>query len=145
MTQSQDPGEDWGGPTPWQQPPQHLQQSSHQEPHPVGSGQPSRAGGHPPGIQWPQQQVWLHTPPEPPPTYLVQAVLVTVLCIFFPFAGVIALVFAAQTSQKIAAGDLPGAQKASRRARLWVIIGLVLGCSIWLLYAIGTALPSSTS
>lgn len=74
----------------------------------------------------------LPTPPAGPgrpaqsiPTYLLPAVLVTLFC-FLP-TGIAAIVFANQVTSKLQAGDIGGAQKASRNARLWVIISVVAG------------------
>lgn len=60
-------------------------------------------------------------PVTPVPNYLVQSVLVT-LCCCLPL-GIVALVFAAQVNSKLAAGDVPGAVDASRKARLFCWIG----------------------
>jgi hypothetical protein len=84
-------------------------------------------------------------PPVPPPpaavqsrpyvpSYLVPAILST-LCCCMPF-GIIAIVFAAQVSSKLNAGDVPGAQKASTNARTWfwaaVLTGFIFS-TLWLL------------
>jgi len=84
-------------------------------------------------------------PPVPPPTagyqprsdvpsYLVPAILSTIFCCI-PF-GIVAIVFAAQVSSKLNAGDVPGAQKASAKARTWfwaaVLTGLIFS-TLWLL------------
>ena len=60
------------------------------------------------------------------PNYLIQSILVT-LCCCMPF-GVVAIIFAAQVSTKLAAGDLAGAQQASNTAKMWCWIGF--GCGI---------------
>lgn len=65
-------------------------------------------------------------PQEPmPPTYLVWAVLCTVLCCL-P-AGIVAIVFASQVSQKYFAGDIEGAKRSSRIAEIWIIVSFVIG------------------
>jgi hypothetical protein len=71
------------------------------------------------------QQVRQFAPPEPVPNYLVQSILVT-LCCCMPF-GIVALVYSAQVSSKLAAGDVAGAQACSRNASKWSIIALVAG------------------
>ncbi len=83
-------------------------------------------------------------PPVPPPTagvqprpdipsYLAPAILSTIFCCM-PF-GVVAIIFAAQVSSKLNAGDVPGAQQASARARRWfwvaVLTGLIFS-TLWL-------------
>ena len=80
------------------------------------------------------------TPPpiltQPPPpilpvvavnisTYLVPAILCT-LCCCLP-GGIVALVYSAQVSSKLAAGDVAGATAASRNAMLWCWISVGLG------------------
>ena len=56
------------------------------------------------------------TPPgttEKIPNYLVPAIISAVCC--FPL-GIISIVFAAQVNSKVAAGDIPGAMDASKKA-----------------------------
>jgi hypothetical protein len=73
------------------------------------------------------------------PTYLVPSILCT-LCCCLPL-GVVAIVFAAQVSSKLAAGDIPGAIHASKQAKLWCWIsfgvGLVGGAVLSLLQVAG--------
>lgn len=64
-------------------------------------------------------------PGAPVPNYLVQSILVT-LCCCLPF-GIVAIVFAAQVNSKLAAGDVAGAQAASRNARMWCWIAFAAG------------------
>jgi hypothetical protein len=72
--------------------------------------------------------------PAPPaiPNYLVQAILVT-LCCCVP-VGVVAVVYAAQVNGRLAAGDIAGAQQASRNAKMWSWIAFALGAVIGLIY-----------
>ena len=67
------------------------------------------------------------------PNYLVQAVLLTLVCfvlspftLFFPFLGVItgivAIVYGAQVNGKVAGGNYVGARDSSRLARVWTWI-----------------------
>lgn len=70
------------------------------------------------------------------PTYLTQAILVT-LCCCVPL-GIPAIVFAAQVNGKLAAGDVDGALASSRRARLWCWIAFGCGLLGGLLYALLT-------
>lgn len=60
----------------------------------------------------------------PPSSWLVPAVLTTLLCM--PLTGVVAVYYAAQVRVRWSYDDLEGADKAARRARLWVFIGLAL-------------------
>jgi hypothetical protein len=65
------------------------------------------------------------TAAAPVPNYLVHSILVT-LCCCLPL-GVVALVYSAQVNSKLAAGDIAGAEAASRSARTWVIVALIAG------------------
>lgn len=60
-----------------------------------------------------------------PPTYLVWAVIMTILCCTIP--GIIAIIFSAKVSSKFYEGDLEGARRASHNAEIWIIISFVLG------------------
>ncbi|HET6181507.1 MAG TPA: CD225/dispanin family protein [Candidatus Sulfotelmatobacter sp.] len=68
------------------------------------------------------------------PNYLVFAILTTVFCCL-P-TGIAAIVFAAQVNGKLQAGDLAGAQAASKNAKLWCLVSLGLGLGITLIYGI---------
>lgn len=70
--------------------------------------------------------------PPMPKNYLTWAVVMTVLCCL-P-AGIVAVVFASQVSAKYYAGDYAGAEKASERAQIWIIISFVLGILATSLY-----------
>ena len=59
------------------------------------------------------------------PNYLVFAILATVFCCL-P-AGIPAIVFAAQVNGKLQAGDVAGAQVASKNAKMWSLVSLGLG------------------
>ena len=66
--------------------------------------------------------------------YLVQAILVTLLCCL-PF-GIVSIVYAAQVNTKVAAGDLEGARKSSNEAKKWAWIGFGSGLVVAVLYTI---------
>ncbi len=73
-------------------------------------------------------------PPRPMiPNYLVQAILVTVLCCL-PF-GIVAIVYAAQVNTKVQVGDIEGARDASKNARMWCWISFAAGLAAGALYA----------
>ena len=59
------------------------------------------------------------------PGYLVHAVLCTLFCCM-PF-GIVAIVYAAQTTSRAQVGDLAGAQYNSERARMWCWVSFWLG------------------
>jgi len=62
----------------------------------------------------------------------VWAILSTVLCCL-PL-GIASIVFAAQVNGKYQAGDLAGAQEASRKAKQFAIWGAVAGIVVAVLY-----------
>jgi hypothetical protein len=81
----------------------------------------------------------LHPIAQPPvdvPNYLVFAILATVLCCL-P-TGVAAIIYAAQVNGKLQAGDIPGAQAASRNAKSWCWISFWLGLAFTLVIVVGT-------
>ena len=69
------------------------------------------------------------------PNYLVQAILVTVLCCL-P-AGIVSIVYAAQVNGKVAAGDIAGAREASQKAKLWAWISFGVGLGVGALWYLG--------
>lgn len=73
-------------------------------------------------------------PPPVVPNYLIPAVLVT-LCCCLP-GGVVAIVYAAQVNSKLVAGDIPGAQLASKNAKMWCWIAGVAGGVVAIAYAV---------
>ncbi len=67
-----------------------------------------------------------------PKTWLVESILVTVLCCL-PF-GVAGIINAAKVDSKYASGDYEGAKKSSADAKKWTMIGLVVGIVGMILY-----------
>src|SRR5216684_9034225 len=91
-------------------------------------------------VPLPVQQVPMRqTPGVDVQNYLVFAILTTVLCCL-P-AGIPAIVYAAQVNGKLQAGDIAGAQLASKNAKMWCWIsasaGLAVGVIWGILIAIG--------
>lgn len=62
--------------------------------------------------------------PEPP-TYLWQAIVVTVLCCL-PF-GIPAIVFSTKVKPAYLAGDYAASLEASKKAKMWCIVALIVG------------------
>lgn len=76
-----------------------------------------------------------HFPVQPRiESYLVPAVLTTICCC--PPGGIVAIVYAAQVNSKLAAGDIEGARKASRDAKMWSWISAGAGLAIAIGYAV---------
>lgn len=63
--------------------------------------------------------------PTMPSTYLLWSVLCLVFCCL-P-AGIVATIFSCQVSSKFYNGDYAGAEKASARAQIWIIVAFCLG------------------
>ncbi|MHC4691097.1 MAG: CD225/dispanin family protein [Planctomycetota bacterium] len=75
------------------------------------------------------------------PTYLTQAILVTLFCCV-PF-GIVSIVYAAQVNGKLASGDYAGAVEVSKIARTWCWLSFGFGLAavvIWLFFVIIGAL-----
>ena len=80
------------------------------------------------------------TPPPPPaggsatvPNYLVPAIISIFCC--WPLA-IPAIIFATQVNGKVAAGDIAGAQEASKKAKMFSFIAIGLGLVGILIYII---------
>jgi hypothetical protein len=59
------------------------------------------------------------------PNYLVQSILVTVLCCWA--FGIPAIIFAAQVDGKVRSGDIEGAWRASNQAKVWCWVSFAVG------------------
>ena len=70
--------------------------------------------------------------------YLVFAILATVFCCL-P-AGIPAIIYAAQVNSKLQAGDLAGAQLASKNAKMWCLIALGVGLACTAMWVMLTML-----
>jgi hypothetical protein len=80
-------------------------------------------------------------PPAPKvENYLIPSIFAT-LCCCLPL-GVVALIYAAQVNSKLAAGDIAGAQLASKNAKLWMTIGICVGLLIALIKVVLAVLSS---
>ena len=87
----------------------------------AGSAPMAQAPGAPPavgGISPPAPQAQISN-------YLIPAIAVT-LCCCLP-GGIVAIVYAAQVNTKLQAGDIAGAQAASKNAKLWCMIAAGAG------------------
>jgi len=87
-----------------------------------------------PGAPPPVQPGYPAVPQVYVPNYLVFAILTTVLCCL-P-AGIPAIVYAAQVNGKLQAGDVAGAQAASKNAKMWCWIALGAGVAIFVIYGL---------
>jgi hypothetical protein len=75
----------------------------------------------------------------PPPNYLVFAILTTLFCC--QILGIVSIVYAAQVNSRWNAGDIMGANDASKNAKLWAWIafgsGLLTAVVVSLLAVLG--------
>jgi hypothetical protein len=62
------------------------------------------------------------------PSYMGWAIAVLILC-FWP-TGIAAVVYASQVGNKLAFGDIAGAQESSRKAKMWCWITFIVGIII---------------
>jgi hypothetical protein len=86
------------------------------------------------------------TPGPYVPNHLVWAILTTLFCCL-PL-GIVSIVFAAQVDGKRAAGDLAGAQDASRKALHWAIASALVApilIALWFFLFGGLALLGGLS
>jgi hypothetical protein len=68
------------------------------------------------------------TPGQPPPNYLVPAILTTIFCCL-PL-GVVSIIFATQVNSKYQAGDIAGAEEASKKAKMFAMIAARIGAVV---------------
>ena len=69
----------------------------------------------------------------PVPNYLVPAIISIFCC--WPLA-IPAIIFATQVNSKLAAGDTPGAEDSSKKAKMFSFIAIGLGLLCVLIYVI---------
>jgi len=79
---------------------------------------------------------------QPPKTWLVESILVTLLCCL-PF-GIAGIVHASKVESKFYAGDIDGAMRASQDAAKWTKIGFWIGIAVIGLYVIIMVLGLAT-
>jgi len=69
---------------------------------------------------------------KPPKTWLVESILVTILCCL-PF-GIVGIVNASKVESRFYAGDVAGAERASNEAGKWTKIGFFVGLAVIVIY-----------
>lgn len=73
------------------------------------------------------------------PNYMVGAILTTLFCCLI--GGIVAIVFSSQVNTKLAQGDIEGAKAASKTAKIWIIVNLVVGLCFALISFTVAAIP----
>ena len=108
------------------------------------AGQSQQPYGQQPYGQQPfGQQPFGQPPGSPPSNYLVPAILATIFCCL-PL-GIASIVFAAQVNSKYSAGDVAGAQEASRKAKQFAIWSVLAGVIVLVLYVVFAVLAVASS
>ena len=82
-------------------------------------------------------------PPESGGTYLALSILTTLFCCL-PF-GIPAIVFAAQIDGKLKSGDIEGATKSARMAKIWIITSAASGFAFLVIYLLIFAAAGMTA
>ncbi len=74
------------------------------------------------------------------PSYMGWAIATLILC-FWP-TGIVAVVYASKVGNRLALGDVPGAQEASRKAKMWTWITFGIGIAAAVIAIIGIVLAA---
>jgi hypothetical protein len=112
-----------------QAPPAGYPQQQQQQAYPQQPGYGPQQPGYGPGVRAPAQ-----------PSAYWPLSIISFICFFL--VGVIAIYFSAQVGSRWRAGNLQGAEKASRMALIWGIVGVVVGLLVFFA-AIGSGSGSS--
>ncbi len=73
-----------------------------------------------------------------PPTYLGWNIAATVLCCMV--AGIVGIIYSAQTRSLYQQGDIEGSRRASRTASIWLIVSIVVGLISSVFYIVAKGL-----
>jgi hypothetical protein len=76
------------------------------------------------------------------PSYMGWAIATLILC-FWP-TGIVAVVYASQVGNKLALGDITGAQESSRKAKIWCWVTFGIGIA-WFVIAIAAILLAAAA
>lgn len=113
---------------PYGQPDQSTYQQPYQAPY-----QPPYQQQYPSTYQPQYRPISGYVPPPNVPSYMGWAIAVLILC-FWP-TGIAAVVYASQVGNKLALGDIAGAQESSRKAKMWCWISFIIAI-VWVVIAI---------
>lgn len=70
--------------------------------------------------------------PPKPSNYMVLAILSTIFCCLA--TGIASIIYASKVNEHYAKGDYAEAEKASKNAKMWGLIGVGLSALIWIIY-----------
>ena len=74
-------------------------------------------------------------PPQQINTWMIPAILATLLCCF-PF-GIVSIVFASKSQSALSVGDMYGARDNAEKAKIWFIVSVAVGGAFSFFYFIG--------
>ena len=69
------------------------------------------------------------------PNHMVGAILTTLFCCLI--GGIISIVYASKVNAKLAQGDIDGARAASKTAKLWIVINMIVGFVVGIIPTVG--------
>ncbi|MBQ7403325.1 MAG: CD225/dispanin family protein [Lentisphaeria bacterium] len=119
--QYQQPGYNQGQYNQYQQPGYNQQYNQYQQP---GYNQGQYNQYQQPGM-----------PPQQINTWMIPAILATLLCCF-PF-GIVSIVFASKSQSALSVGDMYGARDNAEKAKIWFIVSVAVGGAFSFFYFIG--------
>lgn len=70
--------------------------------------------------------------PPKPSNYMVLAILSTIFCCLA--TGIASIIYASKVNEHYARGEYAEAEKASKNAKMWGLIGVGLAALIWIIY-----------
>jgi hypothetical protein len=76
------------------------------------------------------------------PSYMGWAIATLILC-FWP-TGIVAVVYASKVGNRLALGDLAGAQEASRKAKTWTWVTFGIGVALVIMVIVGLIVAATT-
>lgn len=85
----------------------------------------ARIGAEAAAAPQPQTQAVQGVPVQTVPSHLALGIIST-LCCCLPL-GIVSIVYAAQVSNLVAAGNIAAAEEASRKAKFWGILSVAIG------------------
>jgi hypothetical protein len=126
-----------GQPSAYPPPYQQQYQPTYQTP-PYQAGAPYQPAAYQPAGYQPGYGAVPHIS-----SYLGWAIATLILC-FWP-TGIVAVVYAAKVGNRLSLGDVPGAQEASRKAKMWTWITFGIGVAFWVIGIIVAVIAAATA
>lgn len=70
--------------------------------------------------------------PAKPNNYMVLAILSTIFCCIA--SGIASIIYASKVNECYARGEYEEAEKASKNAKMWALIGIGISALVWIIY-----------